>query len=73
MRIYSHAYPVDWSTTEKPHILLENLEGLLPQMNLQEIDRRSKFLFDVVLGALRCEIELMMLKNAPFITVVRVN
>ena len=35
MRICSHAYPVEWSTTENPQKLLDVLKGLLPQLNLE--------------------------------------
>ena len=40
---------------------------------MQRIERRDKFLYEVCFSTLKCEIELMMLKNSPFITVIRVN
>ena len=82
MRVYNHAMPADWITTEQPQMLLQTLENLLPILGPEKIQRKSRYLFELKLrnyqinevniGSIRIEIELMMLKNAPFITVVRV-
>ena len=50
-------------------------------MNLQFVSRKSAFMFEAklqrpILGATRsikCEIELMLLKNSPYVTVVRLQ
>jgi len=68
-------------TTESPNKVLDKLEALLPLLNLQFVSRKSTFLYEVKLArlmyarsrSLKVEIELMLLKNAPFITVVRLH
>ena len=68
-------------TTESPNKVLDTLEALLPLLNLQFASRKSTFLYEVKLArhmyarsrSLKVEIELMLLKNAPFVTVVRLH
>ena len=74
----------DWCTTEVPQKILETLDALLPLLNVQFVQRKSPYLFEIKLkrqlasGAvaarsIKCELELMTLKNAPFVTVIRLN
>lgn len=68
-------------TTDSPKKVLDTLEALLPLLNLQFAARKSTFLYEVKLAkemygrtrSLKVEIELMLLKNAPFVTVVRLH
>lgn len=74
----------DWCTTEVPQKIIETLEALLPLLNVQFVQRKSPYLYEIKLkrqlgsgGAsarsVKCELELMILKNAPFVTVIRLN
>ena len=74
----------DWCTTEVPQKIIETLEALLPLLNVQFVQRKSPYIYEIKLkrqlgsGAVaarsvKCELELMLLKNAPFVTVIRLN
>ena len=72
----------DWCTTEVPQKIVETLEALLPLLNVQFVQRKSPYLYEIKLKkqlgtaaarSVKCELELMLLKNAPFVTVIRLN
>lgn len=71
----------EWCTTEQPAKIIETLEALLPLLNVQFVQRKSPFLYEIKLArpiygaarSVKCELELMLLKNAPFVTVIRLN
>ena len=77
----SSAVSPDWCTADQPAQILETLEALLPLLNVQFVHRKSPFLYEIKLArqmygvarSVKCELELMHLKNAPFITVIRLN
>ena len=75
----------EWCTTEVPQKIVETLEALLPLLNVQFVQRKSPYLYEIKLKrqqgvagtaaarSVKCELELMLLKNAPFVTVIRLN
>jgi hypothetical protein len=81
MRVCTQTVSPDWMTTVSPKKVLDTLEAFLPLHNLQFVTRKSTFLYEVKLArqmygttrSVKVEIELMLLKNAPFVTVVRLH
>ena len=78
----------EWCTTESPQKIIETLEALLPLLNVQFIHRKSSYLYSLKIArhgpnihqqitarpqTIKCELELMSMKNAPFVTVVRLT
>jgi len=71
----------EWTSTESPKKIVETLEALLPLLNVQFVQRKSTFLYEIKLArqmysaarSVKLELELMVLKNCPFITVIRLN
>lgn len=57
------------------------MEALLPLLNVQFVQRKSTFLYEIKLArqmysaarSVKLELELMVLKNSPFVTVIRLN
>ena len=45
MRIHTGPLPVDWSTTQKPSILLENLKSVIRTLNCHKVSHRSKYVY----------------------------
>ena len=73
MRTCADLFPVDWSTTQKPNKILEKLKHALTKLKCDEVVELSKYRFKVTIDCdLECEIELMTVQSAPFITVIRV-
>ena len=81
MRVCTQTVSPDWMTTDSPKKVLETLKAFLPLHNLQFVTRKSTFLYEVKLArqmhgttrSVKIEIELMLLKNAPLVTVVRLH
>ena len=73
MRTCTDLFQVDWSTSQKPNKILEKLKHTLSKLRCHEVVELSKYRFKVTIDSdLQCEIELMTIQNAPFITLVRV-
>ena len=73
MRIYTNSFPVEWSTAQKPSLIIDNLKTILKRLKCLEVIEQSKYKYKLTIDAsLQCEVELMKVENAPFITVVRV-
>lgn len=80
IRELSAPVPLEWATTEEPSQILARLETALPRLDVQAMWRRSRYLFELTLAKqlyvgrpLKCEVELMVVRSAPFVTVLRVN
>ena len=79
MRVCHQAVAPEWTTTESPAKVKETLDNLLPLLNVQFVGRKTAYSYEVKLArtmygvarSVKCEIELMSLKQCPFVTVVR--
>ena len=81
MRTYAGAVDPEWTTTEPVQNLMSVLEELLNEIGAQFVKRNNPYLYSIKLPrpqhgqtrSSKLEIELMSLRNAPFVTVLRIN
>ena len=74
MRIHTGPFPADWSTTQKPSILLDNLKSVVRTLNCHKTSQLSKYSYLLTAEpGLDIEVELVQGQNAPFVTVIRIQ